>query len=327
VVAVVAVAISAAAGVLIGPTGIDPAEVGGVIVHHLFGLGGPNIPPAADAIVWDLRLPRVLTGAAVGAGLGVCGAVMQGLTRNPLADPYLLGLSSGAALGAVLVLLVGLPGGVPVAAFAGSLLALGASLALARSFGGLSPTRTVLAGLAVTQAASACVGLVVFASAKGDAFREVLGWLMGSLAGATWQAAGLTMAVCVIVGGGLVACGGVLDAFALGDVAATSMGVRVAPVRRGLLVATALLTGVLVSQSGAIGFVGLVVPHAVRMVAGGLNRRVLPLAGLVGAFTVIWADVAARTVLVPNELPVGILTAGIGAPVFAVLLWRDRSLV
>lgn len=309
--------------VTVGPAGIAPADVWRTVAAHLTGQSSV-LSPLLDGIVWQLRLPRVLTAAAVGGGLAVAGAVMQSLVRNPLADPYLLGLSSGASLGAVAVLVLGAAVLLPVAAFAGALAALAAALALAGSVGRLTPARTVLAGLAVSQLSAAGTSFVIFWSATGDSYRDILAWLMGSLAGAGWDSVAIAGGATLVLGAGLLAAARTLDAVALGDTAAAALGVPVARTRWLLLVVVALLTGALVSVSGSIGFVGLVVPHAVRLVLGSGHRRLLPVTALAGATFLVWADTVARALFEPRELPVGIVTAFCGAPVFAVLLWRRR---
>lgn len=311
--------------VTIGPADIRFDEVWASILSHL-GIGTNPLTDLRDGIVWELRLPRILTAAAVGAGLALSGAVMQAITRNPLADPYLLGLSSGASLGAVSVLLLGLAVLLPLAAFLGSMLALGLTLLLASSLGRITPTRTVLAGLAVSALASAITSLVIFWAVTGDSYREILGWLLGSLAGARWPAVAISFGAILIAGVPIMLTGKLLDAFAFGDVSAASLGVNVSATRWGLLGASALLTGAMVSVSGSIGFVGLVLPHAVRLLVGSGHRALLPLSALVGGIFLVWADTLARTVFDPRELPVGIVTAIIGAPVFAVLLARRRGL-
>lgn len=316
-------AASVVLAVTIGPAGLAPADVLASIAAHL-GLGEPTLSPLRDGIVWELRMPRVLTAAAVGAGLAICGVVMQALTRNPLADPYLLGLSSGASVGAVIVLVLGMAVALPLAAFAGALAALAATLGLARAAGGLSPTTTVLAGLAVSAVFGAITSLVIFWSATNDSYREILNWLLGSLSGADWAAVALAGGALLLVGVPLLATGRTLDAFAFGDTAASALGVHVPRTRALLLVATALLTGALVAVSGAIGFVGLILPHAVRLVVGSRHRALLPLSALAGAIFLVWVDTGARTLFDPRELPVGILTALVGGPVFAALMLRAR---
>lgn len=334
-----AIAVLVASGLValtIGPAGITPAEVLGSARHHLLtwlaerGLGflDPGANPLSrirDAIVWQGRAPRLFTAAAVGAGLALSGAVMQAITRNPLADPYLLGVSSGAALGAVAVLLLGFAVALPLAAFVGALLALGATLALAGIGGRLTPSRTILAGIAVAQGASALVSFAIVASAQGDSYREIINWLMGSVAGATWTSVAIAVGALVVIGTVLLARARTLDAFTFGDTAAASLGVHVSGTRWLLLTLTALLVGAMVAVSGSIGFIGLVVPHVVRLLLGARHSRLLPVAAVVGAVFLLWADTGARSFFAPSEVPVGILTAAIGAPVFAWLLMRNRS--
>ena len=303
---------------------LSVGEVWGSIWSHVSFTESP-LSVLRDGIVWELRLPRILTAAAVGAGLALVGALMQALTRNQLADPYLLGISSGASLGAVTVLLLGFAVVLPLAAFIGALAALAATLALAGAFGRITPTRTVLAGVAVSSLAAAITSFVIFWFATGDAYREVLSWLLGSLAAARWDSVAIAGTAILVLGIPLALTGRLLDAFALGDTTAASVGIPVQGVRWTLLGAGALLTGALVAVSGSIGFVGLVLPHAVRLVVGPGNRALLPLSALVGAVFLVWADTLARTVFEPRELPVGIVTAIVGAPVFAALLIRRRS--
>jgi len=307
--------------ITVGPAAITPLDVWSSVLHHL-GLGESPLSTLRDGIVWQLRLPRVLTAAAVGAGLALSGAVMQAITRNPLADPYLLGLSGGASLGAVSVLVLGATVLLAPAAFVGALAALLATLLIARASGPLSPARTVLAGVAVSAFAAAVTSFVIYWTATGDSYREILSWLLGSLAGARWPAVLIAVGAIVVVGIPLVLTGRTLDAFAFGDTAAAALGVHVERTRWLLLIATALLTGAMVSVSGSIGFVGLVLPHAIRLFVGTANRLVLPLSALLGAVVLVWADTAARTVFDPRELPVGIVTAIVGAPLFVVLLLR-----
>ena len=307
--------------ITLGPAEITPVDVWSSVLHHL-GFGESPLSVLRDGIVWQLRLPRVLTAAAVGAGLALSGAVMQAITRNPLADPYLLGLSAGASLGAVSVLVLGATLLIAPAAFIGALAALLATLLIARASGPLSPSRTVLAGVAVSAFAAALTSFVIFWTATNDSYREILAWLLGSLAGARWPAVAIAVGAIVVVGIPLTLSGRTLDAFAFGDTAAAALGVHVERTRWILLVATALLTGAMVSVSGSIGFIGLVLPHAVRLVVGTANRAVLPLSALLGAIVLVWADTAARTVFDPRELPVGIVTAIVGAPLFALLLLR-----
>ena len=311
--------------VTIGPAALSPADVLSSVLSHL-GMGRSSLSPLRDGIVWELRMPRVLTAAAVGAGLALSGAIMQAVTRNPLADPYLLGLSSGASVGAVVVVVLGWTIVLPLAAFAGALAALAVTLALAGAVSRITPTRTVLAGLAVSSVFGAVTSLIIFWSATGDSYREILNWLLGSLAGARWPAVAIAGGALVVFGIPLLGSARSLDAFAFGDTSAAALGVNVDRTRWLLLGGVALLTGAMVSVSGAIGFVGLILPHAVRLITGPGHRALLPLSALAGAIFLVWADTGARTLFDPRELPVGILTALVGGPVFALLLLRSRRL-
>lgn len=308
-----------------GPADISPGQVWQSLLAR-FGIGETGLSTLREGIVWELRMPRILAAAAVGAGLALCGAIMQAVLRNPLADPYLLGLSSGASFGAVSVIVLGLSLALPFAAFAGSLAALLATLLLAGAAGRLSTSRTILAGVAVSAVLGALTSLVIFWSATGDSYREILGWLLGSLAGVSWPTALLALVALFVIGMPLLLSAGTLDAFAFGDRSAASLGISVSRTRWLLLGATALLTGSLVAVSGSIGFVGLVVPHAVRLVVGAGHRALLPLSLLAGAIFLVWADTLARVVFDPRELPVGIVTALVGGPLFAALLMRARRL-
>ena len=329
---------SAVVAIALGVADISPVQIVGSARYHLVtfghGLAGSS-PPAGienpltniqDAIVWQGRAPRVAVAAGVGAGLAISGAVMQALMRNPLADPYLLGISSGATLAAVSVLLLGVSVALPVAAFGGAVLALALTLVLAGvvTDSRLTPTRTILAGIAVAQACSAITSFILFTSVQGDAYREVLSWLMGSLGGANWGSAATAWAALATVGVVLCCNGRTLDALAFGDVSAASLGVGVTATRWIGLGLVAVLVGAMVSVSGAIGFVGLVVPHLVRLAVSARHLLLIPISALMGSVTLLWADTLARSIIDPQEIPVGIVTAAIGAPVFAAILVRYR---
>ncbi|MBN8995829.1 MAG: iron chelate uptake ABC transporter family permease subunit [Rhizobiales bacterium] len=317
---------SATLAVTFGPADISAGDAWMTVLHHLRLADTAPLSPLRDAIVWELRLPRILAAAGVGAGLALAGTVMQVLTRNPLADPYLLGLSSGAALGAVGFLLAGMALLMPLGAFLGSLAALVLALAIARLLGGATPTRAILAGISIAALASAATSLLIFWSATGDSYREILSWLMGSLSGTTWGDTGLVALALVVCAPVILLSGRGLDAFAFGDAAAASLGIDIVRLRWTLLTATALLTGVMVAIGGAIGFVGLVVPHAVRLAVGSRHRVLLPASMLVGAVFMLWTDTAARSLFDPRELPVGIVTALVGAPAFLLILLRYRRI-
>lgn len=312
--------------VTLGPADIAPMEVWQTIGHRLGLVAESPVGRLREAIIWELRLPRVLVAAAMGAGLALCGAVLQALTRNPLADPYLLGLSSGASFGAVIFLLLGATLLMPLGAFLGAGAAMALTLLVTQLLGGVTPSRAILAGISISALAAAGTSLLIFWSVTADSYREILSWLMGSLGGVVWGEALPVLAGVAVLGGLLLVSGRALDAFAFGETAAASLGVDVARLRWLLLGGTALLTGVLVSIGGAIGFVGLVVPHIVRLVTGSRHRLLLPVSMLAGAIFMVWTDTAARSLFAPRELPVGILTALLGAPIFLLVLFRYRRI-
>jgi iron complex transport system permease protein len=317
--------LSIGVAVTIGPANVSVPDVYRVILTHM-GIGSSGISRIQDGIVWELRLPRTLLAAVCGAGLALCGAIMQSLLRNPLADPFVLGISSGASTGAVLVAVLGVGGGalsLSTGAFAGALLSFVLVMLLAAGAGG-GNDRVVLAGVAGTQLFSALTSFIVISSADAEQTRGVLFWLLGSLSGADWTDVVLCGSVALL---GMVVClfnTSALDAFTFGHDAAASLGVPVKWVRILLLVITALITASLVSAAGAIGFVGLVLPHAARFLVGARHRRLLPTTVVIGAIFMVWVDTIARTLFAPQEIPVGVVTALIGVPAFALILFRLR---
>lgn len=317
---------SIAVAVTIGPADIGVSDVWATLLSRV-GLADPTLSVLRDGIIWDLRLPRTLLAAVCGAGLAVCGVVMQSLLRNPLADPFVLGVSSGASTGAVLVVVLGVGGGVlsmSGGAFLGAVASFALVLTLSHTLGGTTD-RVVLSGVAVMQLLSALTSFIVLTSADAETTRGVLFWLLGSLANAGWSE---VTACAVVLAGTLVVCGGYarsLDAFAFGEDAAATLGVAVGRTRVVLMSVTALLTAVLVSSVGAIGFVGLVLPHAARLLTGPGHARLLPVSALAGAVLLVWVDTVARTVLQPQEVPVGVVTALIGVPAFVLILYRSRG--
>lgn len=326
-VALAVLVFSAAVAITIGPAALSVGDVYRIVGDRLGG-GPSGVTRLQESIVWQLRMPRVVLAAICGAGLALCGAILQSLLRNPLADPFVLGVSSGASTGAVLVAVLGVGAGTLTlsgGAFAGAVLSFAVVLMLAYAAGG-GTDRVVLAGVAGTQLFSALTSFIVLSSADAEQTRGVLFWLLGSLAGVSWA----DVSTCaVVVGIGLVAClahAHTLDAFAFGQDAAATLGVTVNRARIVLLVVTALVTAALVSAAGAIGFVGLVLPHAARFVVGPGHRRLLPTAALLGAIFMVWVDTLARTVFAPQELPTGVVTALLGVPAFALILLRRRGL-
>ncbi|MBU8812538.1 iron chelate uptake ABC transporter family permease subunit [Mycolicibacterium goodii] len=316
--------VSVVLATLVGTADIGPADVLGVIAHRL-GLGEPAAPPLIEALVWESRLPRVLLAALVGCGLSVSGAVLQAVTRNPLAEPYLLGVSSGASAGAVAIMVLGVGSGavtLTVGAFAGALMAFAVVLMLIGGGSEANPTRVVLTGMLVSQFFAALTSLVLMLDGDADSTRAFTYWLLGSLGGARWEPV-LAAALMILVG--VLCCwffAAALDAYTFGWDTAASMGVNVARSRALLMIFAALITAAAVAVSGAIGFIGLLVPHIVRLLTGGMHRLLLPLSALGGAVFLIWVDAAARTVFSPHEIPVGVITALLGAPLFAVVLRR-----
>lgn len=311
----------------VGPLAISPPTVWLIVLHHLVGLGDPSAwTGIQDNVVWQIRVPRALLGALVGAGLATVGVTVQALVRNPLADPYLLGISSGASVGAVLVIIGGLAifglTSTAIAAFLGALVTFGLVYLFATRAGTLVPLRLVLAGVAVGYAMSGVTSYLVLQAGNPGVTNSVLFWLLGSLAAARWTYLGVPS---IVLAAGIVLLIGrarAMNALLVGDETASSLGVNVDRVRRELFALASLVTGVMVALSGGIGFVGLVVPHAVRLLVGSEHRRLLPAAALGGAAFMVVADLGARVALAPQELPIGIVTALVGAPVFLWLMNR-----
>ncbi|SUD37760.1 transport system permease [Ectopseudomonas mendocina] len=319
-------AMSCALSLAFGAAKVELDQVLSILARHLFGIAVETpVSVGQDSIVWQLRAPRVLLGALVGAGLAVVGTVLQAVTRNPLADPHLLGVSSGAAFGAVVVVLyLGEFAGLlslPLAAFVGALASMLLVLAIASRSGRLESDRLLLAGVAVSFVMMAASNLLLYLG-NPHAASSVLFWMLGGLGLARWEllwlpALCLALALAVLLG-----LGRALNALMAGEQSAVSLGLEPRRVRLLAFVVASLLTGVLVSLSGAIGFVGLMLPHVARFLVGAEHRRLLPVAALLGALFLVWVDVAARTWLAPQDLPIGIVTAAIGGVFFVALLRR-----
>ena len=313
-----------------GAVGVPPLDVARILLAGL-----PVVDIAADwpaswgVIVWELRLPRIVLAGIVGAALAVSGATYQGLFRNPLADPYLIGVASGAGLGATIVLVTSVPtvlfgiSLLPLAAFAGAIAAVAVAYAVARHSEGLPLTTLILAGVAVASLAGAVMSLLMIRS--DPELRPLISWLLGGFISAQWKHSAwliVYLTPCVAL---MLAYGRVLNVLQLDEEHANQLGVNVERTKRVLIVAATLATAAAVSFSGLIGFVGLIAPHAVRLVWGGDHRALLPMAALVGAGFLILADLVARTAASPAELPVGVVTAFCGAPFFLYLLRRRRA--
>jgi iron complex transport system permease protein len=314
-------------GAFVGPVDIG---VGGVLegtLAHAFGFKSP-LSAADDAILWQVRLPRVILGAIVGATLATAGAAYQGVFRNPLADPYLLGAAAGAGLGATIAVVYGPGGGLaddllPIAAFTGAAIAVVVAYVLGRSAGaGATAAALVLAGVTV---ASFLTAIQTFVQQQNvQTVQEVYSWLLGRLATSGWREVIIVLPYAVVSWTVILLHRRLLDVLAVGDEEAAALGVRVARVRLLVVIAATVGTAAAVAVSGLIGFVGIIVPHTIRLLAGGSYRLLLPLTLLLGAGFLVFTDVIARTIISPAELPIGVVTAFFGAPFFAVVLRSSR---
>jgi iron complex transport system permease protein len=320
VITVFMVSLAVSIGAVTVPLGAVWRSVG----HHL-GINGAVDNPVQDQIVWDLRVPRGLLAFVVGAGLAVAGTVIQATVRNPLGDPYLLGIVPGASAGAVLVIVAGSASAAGLslsgAAFVGAMIAFVATFALSRQGGRWPPTRLILAGVAVGYLMSA-ITYYFESLADPNQLSGVLFWLLGSVSSARWSNLGLPSVVVVVSTAWLILQGRKLNALASGEETAASLGINVGRFQFILMTITSLLTAAVVAVAGGVGFVGLMVPHIVRVLVGADHRRVLLVAALLGGAFLLVADIAARTLQAPVELPIGIVTAAAGAPFF---LWLLRS--
>jgi iron complex transport system permease protein len=321
--AVAFLAAAVVAGVLVGPAGLPAGEVVQAFASKipLLGVHSP-LGPTESTIVFDLRLPRVALGALVGAMLAVAGGAYQGVFRNPLADPYLLGIAAGGGLGATLVIAYGPAGSsssmlLPAVAFAG-----GAGSVVVTYLVGRGTTSLILAGVTVAAFFTAIETFVQ--QQRSESIRDIYAWLLGQLETSGWTEVGIVAPYALVAAGALIAHRRLLDVLRLGDDEAAALGVDVARVRLAVIVAATLGTAAAVAVSGLIGFVGIIVPHAIRLLVGGSYRIVLPLSIVAGAGFLVFADLLARTVLTPAELPIGVVTAFFGAPFFAVVLRTTR---
>jgi len=318
--------ISLSIGISVGAVSVQTSTVWGIILNKF----SPDLieqtwSKGKEAIVWDIRFPRTILAIMVGSGLAIVGASLQSVTRNLLADPHLLGISSGGAFGAILALLhTGLFIGlltVPLLAFLGALFATFIVLIVSRLTSSTSADRLVLAGVAVSFIVMSCANILIF---LGDpkATHTVVFWMLGGLGLAQWNQLIYPLIVLLICGLWLFSQARVLNAMTVGDESASTLGINVTKFRFVIFVVCALITGVMVAFSGIIGFVGLMVPHIVRMIVGGDYFRVLPLSALLGAIFLLWADIAARKIMPPEDMPIGIVTGLVGGIFFVWLLRR-----
>ena len=321
-------AVSLVAGIVIGSVNIPLSTTLDVLQAKLTGTPIPPESRVNEVVIWEIRTPRVILGMLVGAGLAMAGLVLQALVRNMLADPYIIGINSGASCGAAAAILFGWGAGLGEYALQGSAF-IGATLAsiliffVARSQGRMTSVRLLMSGVAIGYALSALTSFMIFASDSVEGSRSVMFWLLGSLGLANWNGSLLVVAVVVgVVGAFLWLCSRMLDALTLGDETALTLGIHPERFRMIMLVASCLLVGTVVAMAGSIGFVGLVIPHFARRLVGGAHRATIPVAALLGAILLLWADIFARWLLAPEEIPIGIITALIGAPFLIILVRR-----
>ncbi|MGO1769868.1 MAG: FecCD family ABC transporter permease [Microbacterium sp.] len=314
----------------IGPIEIAPAPVVRVVLHEVFGVGEPG-DALETTVVMNLRMPRVLFGALAGAALAVSGAALQGLFHNPLADPGIIGVSGGASAGAVAAIVLLPPLGatffgwlVPASAFAGGALATTLIYVLARPRAGSGTARLLLVGVAIGAGFAAVTGFLTYV-ADDDDLQSIVFWQMGSLGSIDWVKLALVAPPILVGVGVLVTMHRSLDLLALGERDARHLGLDVVRTRALVIALAALVTGAAVAFAGTIGFIGLVVPHIVRMAFGPAHRAVVPMSAIVGALLIVVADTAARSIAPPSEVPIGLFTAALGAPFFLWLVLRSRE--
>ena len=323
---VILLCMAIALGVSVGELSIPLRDVFYAISNKM-GLTAVPLNRIYESVIWDFRLSRALVAACCGAGLAICGAVLQSLLKNALAEPYVLGVSAGASTGAVMVVVLGIGTGalsLSAGAFIGAFAAFAFVAFLTNGARG-GNQQTILAGVAASQLFNAITAYTISTSASAQQARDVLFWLLGSFSGVRWPEFQLALVVVLI---GLAVClfyARALDAFTFGDDAAASLGIAVPVVRLILFTLTALMTATIVSMAGSIGFVGLVVPHIMRFMFGPLHRTLLVASALAGAILMELADIASRVLIAPQSLPVGVVTAMVGVPFFAVIIFRSRN--
>lgn len=326
---VVAVLPVMAVAVSFGAVSVSLGTVFRILIDPLFNTAA-DVSDVDWTIITQIRLPRVVAAFFVGGGLSVIGVAMQALVRNPLAEPYILGISGGASAGASLFFLGFIPPviavwiSVPLAAFAGALLSITVVYLIARSNGSVSVSRLLLAGVAMAALMAAFTSFITYLSPDPNQLRVVLFWLLGSLSSYNWTTVPLAAGASLIGVGSLFVLSRHLDAFLLGEEPASGLGIRIEAIKKYLIVLAAFVTGILVSNSGIIGFVGLIVPHAVRSWIGISHRYLVPVSFLCGGIFLIGADLLARTILTGQDLPVGIVTAIVGVPFFLILLRKSQ---
>ena len=325
-----AAAVSFVISLTFGSVAYDAIDVWDVVAAHIGIIPGDDVfGSTIDSVVWNLRAPRGLLALIVGAGLALAGVVMQTLVRNPLADPYLLGVSSGASVGATAVITIGVFTSfglyaISVGALFGALAATAIVYLITLAQGGLTPLRLILTGVVASSAFSALASFLVFKAQDARAAQGVMFWMLGSVVGAQWDRLLLPALVVLAAFLILMFMSNPLDAMAAGPDTAAALGVNVERLRQILFFIQALLVGAMVAVAGGIGFVGLVIPHLARIMVGSLHRRLLPIAMVLGAVFMVWVDVIARIAAPPQEIPLGVVTGVLGAPLFLLLMGRGR---
>ena len=316
----------------LGPVSVPPLTTAKIMLSQLPGVG-KLIPQTWEPLDWNivmgLRLPRVCLGMVVGASLAVCGVAMQALVRNNLADPFLLGVSSGAAAFATLGMLFGAFAflgtySLSISAFLGAAVTIVFGYAISRVRGRINITQLLLAGVAVSMIMDGLTSIIKLSAPNALGLHNAEFWMSGSLAGAKWAYLKLPLIVLIGCMAFMMLNHRGLNLLLLGDESASALGVNVRRLQKALVLVSSLMAGATIAVSGAIGFVGLMVPHFTRLLVGGDHKRVLPIAALLGGILVVWVDEAARMLIAPEELPVGILTAVIGGPVFIILLKKKK---
>lgn len=289
-------------------------------------LSPKKVDPSSLVILFEIRLPRILMAALVGGALSICGVVMQSILRNPLAEPFVLGLSGGAAVGSILFILLGLSmaGGGFFFSFAGAMVTLFAVLVLSKRKGGFSTTRVILTGVIVNAFFTAFI-MFVITTTSDELLHAILFWLYGDLSGSAYISVGILAIVLTLSFGTIYMFARYLNILGVNEELGYQLGIEVERVKYGLLIVVSMLTAFTVSLSGIIGFVGLIVPHLMRMVFGSDHRLLLPASLIFGGVFMMLADAAARTIISPSELPVGVITAFLGAPFFLMLMFRDKK--
>ena len=317
----------------LGPTLFSPPAVAKSIAMHLGGseyYEGCGISILEYNMIWKMRVPRVLLGFIVGAVLAVCGITMQALVRNNLADPFILGVSSGASAFASMFMVFGFFSffgrySLPLSAFLGALVSIVFVYYISRVNGRINIPQLLLAGVAVAMIMDAVVSFINEMAPDIFALHNVDFWLSGSLAGAKWDYLTIPLVIMILCMGYLMISYRSLNALVMGEEVAGTLGIRVSSLQKSLVLAASLMAGAAISVSGSIGFVGMMMPHIARMLLGPDHKKVLPVSALFGGVLVVWADVVARTIVAPEEMPVGIVTALVGAPFFVVILRREVS--